>query len=66
MAQPFDRSATDPGGCECTTCGVIFVGAACHTECAVCSSPRGELHLDHAVAEGEIISVPWPQDLPKS
>lgn len=33
-----DRPATEPGGCECMTCGVIFIGAEWHDECAVCAA----------------------------
>lgn len=37
MSAPFDRPAHgDPGGCECFDCGVIFIGAPWHSECAVC------------------------------
>lgn len=38
MSRPYDRAATEPGGCECMTCGVIFVGAEWHTECAICAA----------------------------
>ncbi len=41
MSQPYDRPAYgNPGGCECMKCGVIFVGAEWHTECAICSASR--------------------------
>jgi len=36
MSKPYDRPTTEPGGCECFACGVIFVGAEWHTQCAVC------------------------------
>lgn len=37
MSAPFDRPAYgNPGGCECMKCGVIFIGAEWHSECAVC------------------------------
>jgi Zn finger protein HypA/HybF involved in hydrogenase expression len=36
MAQPYDRPAREPGGCECIHCNVIFIGEEWHTECAVC------------------------------
>ena len=64
MSAPYDRPAHgEPGGCECFTCGVIFIGAPWHSECAVCAaqgidtrsaeterlSPKGE----SPVAEGE-------------
>jgi len=35
-----NRPAQEPGGCECSTCGVIFIGAEWHTECAVCWAKR--------------------------
>jgi hypothetical protein len=39
MSAPFDRPAHgEPGGCECFDCGVIFVGAPWHTQCAVCAA----------------------------
>lgn len=37
MSAPHDRPAHgEPGGCECFTCGAIFIGAPWHSECAVC------------------------------
>lgn len=43
MSAPFDRPANgEPGGCECFTCGVIFIGAEWHTECAVCHAKAME------------------------
>ena len=38
MSAPYDRPAHgEPGGCECFDCGVIFIGAPWHTQCAVCA-----------------------------
>jgi hypothetical protein len=34
-----DRSARNPGGCECLKCGTIFIGEEWHTECARCLAP---------------------------
>jgi hypothetical protein len=31
-----DRAANNPGGCECLSCGCIFIGEEWHTLCAVC------------------------------
>lgn len=51
MSHPYDRLASEPGGCDCHECGVIFVGAEWHTLCAVCDSrlkreaPRREARL---------------------
>lgn len=45
MSAPYDRPTNEPGGCECFSCGVIFIGAEWHTKCAVCAErERGE-HL---------------------
>jgi rubrerythrin len=40
MSQPYDRPTSEPGGMECQTCGVIFVGAEWHYDCAVCDAKR--------------------------
>lgn len=32
----------EPGGCECMTCGAIFIGAEWHTKCGVCASSSTE------------------------
>jgi hypothetical protein len=37
-----NRPAKNPGGCECRTCGAIFIGEEWHTECAVCLKARRE------------------------
>lgn len=43
MSAPFDRPAHgEPGGCECFGCGVIFIGAPWHTQCAVCDAKAME------------------------
>ena len=36
LSEERNRAASEPGGCECMTCGAIFVGAEWHTECGVC------------------------------
>jgi hypothetical protein len=33
-----DRPAAEPGGCECTRCGVIFIGAEWHELCGICDA----------------------------
>lgn len=58
MTAPYDRpSYGEPGGCDCHTCGRVFVGAEWHTECAVCALARIEARSDatpkSGAAEGE-------------
>jgi len=36
MTFPYDRATTEPGGCECDECGVIFIGSAADNLCGVC------------------------------
>lgn len=36
MSNPHDRPTTEPGGCECMKCGIIFIGAEHHDFCGVC------------------------------
>lgn len=36
MSSPFDRPTTEPGGCACDECGVVFVGVEGHQRCALC------------------------------
>lgn len=36
MSAPFDRPTTEPGGCACDECGVVFIGAEGHQRCAIC------------------------------
>lgn len=31
-----DRSAEEPGGCECSECGAIFIGEPWHSLCGAC------------------------------
>lgn len=31
-----DRVTSNPGGCECVTCGAIFIGGPDHDECGRC------------------------------
>ena len=31
-----DRNTSDPGGCECLSCGAIFIGGPEHDECGDC------------------------------
>ncbi len=50
MRAPRDRKTDSPGGCECLTCGAIFIGAEHHTECAVCHESGIMLSEYRAVA----------------
>jgi hypothetical protein len=36
---PRDRASSMPGGCECSTCGRVFIGGPAHSECGECA-PR--------------------------
>lgn len=35
-----DRIADSPGGCECLSCGEIFIGEPWHSECRECYLER--------------------------
>ena len=35
-----DRQTSEPGGCECMSCGAIFIGGPAHTECGECFAAR--------------------------
>jgi hypothetical protein len=60
VSRPYDRNAHgEPGGCECFTCGVIFVGAEWHTECALCASGDWQL-IDTAPIDGTEIQAAIP------
>jgi hypothetical protein len=50
MSAPYDRATSEPGGCECYECGVIFVGAEHHTICGVC-------HRVNTAAEAERAAI---------
>lgn len=51
LTRTKDRPAKEPGGCECMTCGAIFVGAEWHTQCGICYERTLDLkHEREAVA----------------
>lgn len=35
-----DRMTSEPGGCECLSCGAIFIGGPEHSECGECFAVR--------------------------
>jgi hypothetical protein len=54
MAQPYDRPARDPGGCECIHCDVIFIGEEWHTECAICHE-KHERIFEFKFFDGQVL-----------
>ena len=71
MSAPYDRPASgEPGGCECFDCGVIFIGAPWHMQCAACArdsdaslaeDPQG-LSPEGVAARAEGIAQPNPPE----
>jgi Zn finger protein HypA/HybF involved in hydrogenase expression len=47
----FDRAAKNPGGMECSICGVIFVGEEWHLMCRQCAETADSLHDNEGVDE---------------
>lgn len=71
MSAPFDRPAHgEPGGCECFTCGVIFIGAEWHTQCGVCNAQAIEARRaatgTGAVHESAVAESDAPNSAPET
>ena len=39
LPQQRNRPTSEPGGCECVSCGAIFIGGPTHDLCGVCAQP---------------------------
>jgi hypothetical protein len=48
---PRDRASSMPGGCECSTCGRVFIGGPAHSECGECA-PRADRSVDSTYIAG--------------